>query len=480
VSIRRRGWKKRHVRKSELLRYAVKLVPLRQLKPSPENEEIYGPITFQTDPALQSIVDSIERLGLEEPLIVTADNYILSGHRRFVAVQHLGWAQVPVRFSKVRRDESTDYHRLLAQYNPQRVKSVAALLSEEFLKSETCLSDDDFHARHYEKAETRAEFITVEGSKLIDPIGKRQEEFLAAAVDVINQLENFWPLTLRQVHYKLLNAPPLTQVTRERNERWRYRNDEASYAKLSKLLVSARYLGHVPLTALDDPTRISQEYQFGTWESTAQFIRSETDGFLRGYQRHRLEGQCNHVELLIEKNTLLNIVKPVADRFMLPYNVNRGYGNPSLWRKMENRFLESDANRFILLTLSDHDPEGFDLIDDATRSLRDLHDVPVEVVRVGLTMQQIEQQGAAPNFAKETSSRFKQYVRRTGSKKCWEVEAIDPEFLQNEVHEAILAVLDVEQLNAVQQRQAAEQAQVAAIRSRLGRTMRRLIAEEGI
>src|SRR5262245_13700574 len=263
---RHAAMKKRHVRKSlksrfvyknlpdtyfrkhgaELLRrYAVKLVPLRQLKPSPENEEIYGPITFQTDPALQSMVDSIERLGLEEPLIVTADNYILSGHRRFVAVQHLGWAQVPVRFKKVRRDESTDYHRLLAQYNPQRVKSVAALLSEEFLKSETCLSDDDFHARHYEKGETRAEFITVEGSKLIDPIGKRQEEFLAAAVDVINQLENFWPLTLRQVHYKLLNAPPLTQVTRERNERWRYRNDEASYAKLSKLLVSARYLGHV-------------------------------------------------------------------------------------------------------------------------------------------------------------------------------------------------------------------------------------------
>jgi len=89
-------------------------------------------------------------------------------------------------------------------------------------------------------------------------------------------------------------------------------------------------LGHVPLTALDDLTRISREYEFGTWDSIAQFIRDETDGFLSGYQRHRLEGQRNHVELLIEKNTLLNIVTPVADRFMLcHYNVNRGYGNPS-------------------------------------------------------------------------------------------------------------------------------------------------------
>src|SRR5260370_37980320 len=158
----------------------------------------------------------------------------------------------------------------------------------------------------------RHDFITVEGEKLVKPIGERQGEFLAAAVAVINQLENFWPLALRQVHYKLLNDPPLTQVTKDRNERWRYRNDEASYAKLGGLLVSARYQGHVPLTALDDPTRISQEYEFGTWDSTAQFIREETDDFLSGYQRHRLEGQRYPFELPIEKNTWLNIVKSVA------------------------------------------------------------------------------------------------------------------------------------------------------------------------
>jgi len=71
-------------------------------------------------------------------------------------------------------------------------------------------------------------------------------------------------------------------------------------------------------------------------------------------------------------------------------------------------------------------------------------------------------------------------VQRTGSKESWEVEAIDPEILQNEIHEAVLTVLDVEQLNAVQQRQAVEQTQVAAIRRRLGSALRRLIAKEGI
>jgi hypothetical protein len=472
--------KNRHVGKANPLdRYKVKLVPVRKIKPSPENDEIYGVIDFDTDPALEALVDSIKRLGLEEPLICTADYFILSGHRRYEAIRHLDWKEVPVRFSTIRRSHATDYHRLLAQYNPQRIKSVAALLSEQFLKSDDYVSRDEFTEREYRKEEVSADFITVEGCKDVDPIGERRMEFLAAAVEVIFGMRPFWPLTVRQVHYKLLNKPPLTQVTRDRNERWRYRNDTASYEKLSNLLVPARYLGHVPMSALDDPTRISQAYQFSTWHSVSSFIASETDNFLTGYQRHRLEGQKNYVELLIEKNTLLNIVKPVADKFMMPYSVNRGYGNPSLWFKMESRFRDSNADRFILLTISDHDPEGFDLIDDATRSLRDLHKVPVEVVRVGLTMEQIEAQGAHPAFAKETSSRYKQYVARTGSDECWEVEALDPAFLQSETHDAILSVLDIEQLNAVQERQVEEQKQIAAIRRGVGESMRKHLADGG-
>jgi ParB-like nuclease domain len=462
-----------------LARYRVELVPVKSIKPSPENEEIYGIIDFESDPVLETLFDSICRLGLEEPLICTADNYILSGHRRFAAIKALGWKEVPVRFSSIRREDSTDYHRLLAQYNPQRVKSVAALLSEQFLKSDSYIGREQFAEREYRKGEVDAEFINVEGNKFIDPIGERQTEFLEAAVRVINDLRQFWPLTVRQVHYKLLNDPPLTQTTKDRSERWRYKNDSASYNKLSGLLVSARYLGHVPLSALDDPTRISKDYEFGTWDSVADFIEQETSGFLTGYQRHRLEGQKNHVELLIEKNTLLNVVRPVAEKFMLPHSVNRGYGNPSLWKKMEDRWRASGSKHFVLLTISDHDPEGFDLIDDVTRSLRDLHDVPVEVVRMGLTMKQIEEQEAPSAFAKETSSRFNQYVKRTGTKECWEVEALDPEFLQAELHEAVLSVVDLEQLNAVQERQVEEQYQIAAIRCRLGSAIQRLVSEEG-
>jgi ParB-like chromosome segregation protein Spo0J len=119
-------------------RYQVRLVPVDEIRPSPENNEVYGPTNFDNDPALHALVRSVERLGLEEPLIITRDNYILSGNRRFFAVQELGWPEVPVRTANVTRADAADYHRLLTEYNPQRVKSVAAALSEQLLKS----SDD--------------------------------------------------------------------------------------------------------------------------------------------------------------------------------------------------------------------------------------------------------------------------------------------------------------------------------------------------
>jgi hypothetical protein len=50
---------------------------------------------------------------------------------------------------------------------------------------------------------------------------------------------------------------------------------------------------------------------------------------------------------------------------------------------------------------------------------------------------------------------------------------------KSELHDAILSVVDLEQLNAVQERQVVEQNQIAAIRRRLGSGIQRLISEEG-
>jgi ParB-like chromosome segregation protein Spo0J len=59
------------------------------LKPSPENNNLYRP----DDPGIRDLAKSINKFGLREPLIVTLDNFIVSGHRRFAALNLIGQKQ---------------------------------------------------------------------------------------------------------------------------------------------------------------------------------------------------------------------------------------------------------------------------------------------------------------------------------------------------------------------------------------------------
>jgi hypothetical protein len=63
----------------------MKLVRKRvaSLKPSPENLELHNPVQ-EDDPELHKLAESIRKNGLHEPLAITEDNYIVSGHRRLL------------------------------------------------------------------------------------------------------------------------------------------------------------------------------------------------------------------------------------------------------------------------------------------------------------------------------------------------------------------------------------------------------------
>ena len=40
-----------------------------------------------------------------------------------------------------------------------------------------------------------------------------------------------------------------------------------------------------------------------------------------------------HIEVLIEKNTLVNIVQPVCREYYVPMTSGRGFAGPSIWHK---------------------------------------------------------------------------------------------------------------------------------------------------
>ena len=64
-------------------------IRLSQLEPAPENDDLYHPVGFD-DPEIQALAKSIREHGIREPLVITLDNYILSGHRRYKAARLAG------------------------------------------------------------------------------------------------------------------------------------------------------------------------------------------------------------------------------------------------------------------------------------------------------------------------------------------------------------------------------------------------------
>lgn len=479
-TISRHDWK-------TLRRYnCVRLVPTDEIKPSPENEEIYGPINEETDPALQMLMRSIERIGLEEPIIATKDKFVLSGHRRYFALRQLGFKKIPVRFVNFTRwEQMADYHRLLAQYNPQRVKSVASVLSEALLNSEDDDGEEAWEKYQSKRGNRKVETLESKNSKGVRDVGPRMKEFLTATQKVIAELSDYWPLSIRQIHYRLLNNAPLTQLTKRRNERWRYRNDKQCYQKLSNLLVSARYHGHVAWESIEDVTR--KTYTRPAFDNVTEFINGEVEDFLVGYHRDRQEGQPHYIEVLVEKNTLVGIVKDICQKLYVPLTSLRGYGGPSVWHALEMRWREKLKKhtgkgkcKCTIIILSDHDPEGLDLADDALRSLRDLHGVDVRVMRPLLSLSQTRRYRLPSNPIKEKSKRRAAYHRRTGLNESWECEALDPEVTRQVLHDALLSVMDVKQLNAVQEREAEEKSQLSKLREKLGNKLQEIISQEGL
>ena len=110
-----------------------KTLSVRSIRPSPENNKLYKKIRT-TDPDIAELADSIEKNGLLEPIIVTKDYFIISGHRRFASIKRLGFRSIECVIRDCRKDE--DHERFiheLREANRQRVKTIDEILCEQVI-----------------------------------------------------------------------------------------------------------------------------------------------------------------------------------------------------------------------------------------------------------------------------------------------------------------------------------------------------------
>ena len=411
------------------------------LKPAAINDRIYKPVDLD-DPDIVVLADSIQKHGLKVPIVVTRDDVILSGHRRQAACIVAGLYEAPVLVEDINSWDD-EFPQLLIEYNRQRVKSFDEVLREEVISADP----EEAHRvlmEHRQKASRiYVETIEIREAKRRPTISAAKQPMLDAILAIIDSLQDFWPLSDRQIHYQLLNDPPLIHASKPNS---RYRNDQTSYRATTELVTRARFEGHIDWEAIHDPTRPVTIGNFS--RDRGLFVRDQLDSFLKGYYRDLMQSQPNHIEIVGEKNTIAGVIRSVALNHCIPMTIGRGYSSTPPRRKMWERFNASGKERLVLLVLSDFDPEGEDIAHSFARSMRDDFRIDnVEAVKVALTVAQIEEMNLPRGLkAKEKSSRRSRFVEEHGEY-VHELESVEPSRLQSILTEAINSIIDIDAFN---------------------------------
>jgi hypothetical protein len=347
--------------------------------------------------------------------------------------------------------------------NSQRIKNTSELLHESLIKIDPEEAHKQIVSQREEKSQRTNSLSAIEpgyGERRCE-ISTAKRPFLAAVLRILEEQRGYWPLSDRQIHYRLLGPDaPLTHASKPGST---YVNDKDSYRKLVDLLSRGRINGLINWEAIEDVTRPVSTHS--AYRGAPDFFRDQFKDFLKGYWRNRQQSQPHHVEIVAEKLTVQTILEAVAEKFTIPLTITRGMSSLPPKKDIQRRYLWSRKRKLILLVVSDLDPAGDAIAEDLVKSFRrDFSIDRLEAYKVALTIDQVEEFGLEPSMeAKDTSPTYAAFVEKYGITDAYELEAMDPADLAETLQNAVKEVLDLDLYNQELAAEETDSAQIVAV-----------------
>lgn len=244
--------------------------------------------------------------------------------------------------------------------------------------------------------------------------------------DVCERFEsNGYAVTLRQLHYQGVKDNV-------------FENTPRNYNILGDALSMGRRMGRVSWTAVEDRVRGLQGLP--TAESPERSLRA----LAKGFRTDKWRLQPFRPEIWSEKDAQMGVIGRVCDELEIDYFSCHGYNSDSEAWRAGQRFARyyAKGQKPIVFYVGDHDPSGVHMTEDVRDRLEMFCGCPVQVVRLGLNMPQVEELHLPPNYAKPNDSRTPAYAGRFGSDLCWEMDAMEPTYLHTLVRNAVLKLRD--------------------------------------
>lgn len=232
------------------------------------------------------------------------------------------------------------------------------------------------------------------------------------------------PISVRGVAYQLFNLRLIPDMSKRSTDR------------VSRALTIARERGLIPWEWIVDEHREIERP--ATWDDPTQYLQMVQDS----YRRDRWTMQPSRVLVMSEKGTVGGILRPVLAEYGVPFLVAHGFGSATVLYNLAGESVR-DERPLTILYVGDYDSSGRYMSDNDLPQRLERYGGQAEIVRVALTKKHL---AGLPSFAaasKQRDARHRWYVERFGDR-CWELDALDPNDLRDDVANAILNDLDLD------------------------------------
>ena len=242
-------------------------------------------------------------------------------------------------------------------------------------------------------------------------------------------------MTLRQIYYRLVSKHI-------------FPNNLNQYKALSRYLVKARENGDVDWRKIEDRARTVHggDYGYDDIDNIKEFVEKEAKKFKEAWKRIYLtswKGQDNYVEVWIEKDALSRLAETAVDDLDVKVCPSKGYSSFTYIAETVNRLRRIEDKNIHILYFGDFDPSGLDIERDLyERLIRYGAPSDLQVTRIALSREQIDEYDLPPFPAKVKDARYSRFVYETGSDDSVELDALEPPILSTMIYDAVSELID--------------------------------------
>jgi hypothetical protein len=260
----------------------------------------------------------------------------------------------------------------------------------------------------------------------------RTKALLDDVLAVLDEYRDYWPLTCRQVYYRLVGVRG-------------YEKTEAFYATMCHHVANARRARLIDFDAIrDDGVTVVSVGHFDNEDHFRRHVRR----LATSYRRNVMASQPRHIEVWCEAAGMILQLSDVAEDYSIDVRSSGGFDSLTAKKAMADRIC-SIGKPASILHLGDFDPSGLDMFEVVAEDVeafvladRPWNDISVTFRRVALTAEQVAHYRLPTAPPKVSDSRSRRWTGET----C-QLEALTPVQIADLLRGAIEREIDTDLLN---------------------------------